>query len=102
MPEFPGQLLLEGAAAVLATQMVGQCVELTLRCALGIDVLGEIERIGVRILIAPPIESPGMSGVGDLDTCTDWMPNGASMFNEMARVDESVSGMPKPLSVYAL
>lgn len=52
--------------------------------------------------IAPPIESPGMSGVGDLDTCTDWMPNGASMFNEMARVDESVSGMPKPLSVYAL
>ncbi len=47
--------------------------------------------------IAPPIASPGRSGVGDLETLTDWMPNGASMFSEIARVDESVSGMPKPL-----
>ncbi len=55
--------------------------------------------LGVRMSMAPPTASPGMSGVGALDTCTDWMPNGASMFNEIARVDESVSGMPKPLRV---
>lgn len=97
--KLPGQLLLEGAASVLAAQVGGQRVELTLRGGLGIDIAIEVESVRRAHIDRTAIESPGMSGVGDFDTCTDWMPNGASMFNEMARVDESVSGMPKPLSV---
>lgn len=97
--QIPGQFLLQRTAAVLAAQRGGQRVELALRGGLGVEVAIEVEGIGRAHVDRTTDRIARHVRGGRFGHLTDWMPNGASMFNEIARVEESVSGMPTPLSV---